>query len=353
MRMRDVARSLGVSTMTVSRALRADSSVAPATRQAVLEAVEALGYVPDQTAASLSSRRSGFIAILVPSLNNPHFSETVLELSRLLDPTGLQLLIGDTNYDRSREEALVRAFLARKPEAVILTSDGHSEATVARLAAAGLPVVEIWDSPAEPIQHVVGFSNRDAMRVLVMQLADAGYRRIAYLGESADEGTRGEARRRGYLDAISGAGLEPPCICRIAPPPATMSHGDEALQAVLDAQSDTDLIVCVSDPLAFGVVNACIRRGIRVPEQMAVAGFGDFELGRISSPSLTTVAVDALELASRIAEVVAGAIKDAEARANRRISVAVPFSTIIRESAPLRQGRVTQNPTTERLISKL
>jgi LacI family transcriptional regulator, gluconate utilization system Gnt-I transcriptional repressor len=292
--------------------------------------------VPDQIAASLSSRRSGFIAILVPSLNNPHFSETVLELSRLLDPTGLQLLIGDTNYDRSREEALVRAFLARKPEAVILTSDGHSETTVSRLAAAGLPVVEMWDSPPEPIQHVVGFSNREAMRALVVQLAASGYRRIAYLGETADEGTRGEARRQGYLDAISAAGLGPARIYRVAPPPATMSHGERALQAVLEAQPDTELIVCVSDPLAFGVVNACIRRGIRVPQDMAVAGFGDFELGRISNPSLTTVAVDASELARRIADLVATAIKDVKADAGLRMSVAVPFHTISRESAPLR-----------------
>jgi LacI family transcriptional regulator, gluconate utilization system Gnt-I transcriptional repressor len=336
MRMRDVARSLGVSTMTVSRALRADASVAPATRQAVLEAVEALGYVPDQTAASLSSRKSGFIAVLVPSLNNPHFSETVLELSRLLDPTGLQLLIGDTNYDRFREEALVRAFLARKPEALVLTSDGHTEGTMRHLAAAGLPVVEMWDSPAQPIQHVVGFSNRDAMRRLVLQLAASGYRRITYLGEHADEGTRGEARRLGYLDAMVEASLGPPRVCSIAPPPATMSQGDAALQAVLDGYPDTELIVCVSDPLAFGVINACIRRGIHVPDQFAVAGFGDFELGRCSSPSLTTVAIDAVEIARQIVDTISSAIGSNGGRSARPITRSVPFQTIIRESAPLR-----------------
>jgi LacI family transcriptional regulator, gluconate utilization system Gnt-I transcriptional repressor len=336
MRMRDVARSLGVSTMTVSRALRADASVAPATRQAVLEAVEALGYVPDQTAASLSSRKSGFIAVLVPSLNNPHFSETVLELSRLLDPTGLQLLIGDTNYDQVREEALVRAFLARKPEAVVLTSDGHTDGTIKRLAAAGLPVVEMWDSPADPIQHVVGFSNRDAMRALVLQLAASGYRRIAYLGETVDEGTRGEARRLGYVDAMAEAALGPPRVFGIAPPPATMSHGDAALQAVLDGYPDAELIVCVSDPLAFGVVNACIRRGMRVPNDMAVAGFGDFELGRCSNPSLTTVAVDAAEIARQIAETISAAVGSRDARSGTAMVASVPFRPIIRGSAPLR-----------------
>ncbi len=81
MRMRDIAKAVGVSTMTVSRALRADASVAPATREAILQAVQQLGYVPDLAAGGLSSRRSRFVAILVPSLNNPHFSETVLGLS--------------------------------------------------------------------------------------------------------------------------------------------------------------------------------------------------------------------------------------------------------------------------------
>jgi LacI family transcriptional regulator, gluconate utilization system Gnt-I transcriptional repressor len=334
MRMRDVARSLGVSTMTVSRALRADSSVAPATREAVLKAVEALGYVPDQIAGSLSSRRSGFVAVLVPSLNNPHFSETVLELSQLFDPLGLQLLIGDTNYDRQREEALVRAFLARKPEALVLTCDGHTEGTTRLLTNAGMPIIEIWDRPTQPIQHVVGFSNREAMRALVASTIAKGYRRITFVGESADEGTRGEARRLGYVDAVAEGGLGPARICSIAPPPAAMIHGDEGLAAVLGAYPDTDLIVCVSDPLAFGILNACHRRGMRVPEDMAVAGFGDFEVGRVSTPTLTTLAVDTAQLARNIADVVAAALGGSLPRQAQPQVRDVAYSVMARDSAP-------------------
>ncbi len=195
MRMRDIAKAVGVSTMTVSRALRADASVAPATREAILQAVHDLGYVPDLAAGGLSSRRSRFVAILVPSLNNPHFSETVLGLSKRLDEAGLQLLIGDTDYRREREEALVHAFLSRKPEAIVLTPDGHTPRTLRLLADAGIPVIEIWEEPEQPVQHVVGFSNRRAMRALVESLAASGYRRMTFVGESDDEGTRGAARR--------------------------------------------------------------------------------------------------------------------------------------------------------------
>ncbi len=263
---------VGVSTMTVSRALRADASVAPATREAVLEAVHRLGYVPDLAARGLSSRRSRFVATLVPSLNNPHFSETVLALSKRLDTVGLQLLIGDTDYRREREEALVRAFLARKPETIILTSDGHTPQTLKLLRNAKVPVVEMWEEPPEPIQHVVGFSNRAAMRTLVTELAHSGYRRITFVGETEDEGTRGAARRVGYVEALAALGLGEPRICGLGRPPAMMSDGEQALSLVLERFPDTDLVVCVSDPLAFGLIAACQRRGMVVPRDLAVAG---------------------------------------------------------------------------------
>jgi LacI family transcriptional regulator, gluconate utilization system Gnt-I transcriptional repressor len=334
MRMRDIARSLGVSTMTVSRALRADASVAPATRKAILEAVDKLGYVPDQIAGSLSSRRSGFVAILVPSLNNPHFSETVLALSKRLDPLGLQLLIGDTDYRRQREEALVRAFLARKPEAMILTSDGHTDETIRLLGRLRTPVIEIWDRPSAPIQHVVGFSNRDAMRDLVRLLIGSGYRRITYLGEADDEGTRGGARRLGFVDAVAEAGLGPPRLCVLGAPPAAMSHGEAALALVQRQHPDSDLVVCVSDPLAFGFICACQRRGVRVPQDIAVAGFGDFEVGRVCKPSLTTLAVDAPTMGEAVADMVAAALTKSAAAERTPRSIVVPYAAALRESAP-------------------
>lgn len=330
MRMRDIANMLGVSTMTVSRALRADAAVAPATRKAVLEAIERLGYVPDQLAGSLSSRRSGFVAVLVPSLNNSHFSETILALATELDDFGLQLLIGDTDYRREREEALVRAFLARKPEAMVLTSDGHTEATIRLLRRARTPVIEIWDLPSEPIQHMVGFSNREAMREMVRKLISIGYRRIAYLGESNDDDTRGAARRRGFVEAILESGLGPPRLSDLGRPPAAMSDGERGLDLVLSEHPDSELVVCVSDPLAFGVMSACHRRGLRVPEDIAVAGFGDFEISRIATPSLTTVVIDAKAMGSTIARLVES-VRGATAP-QKPMTVTVPATPALRES---------------------
>jgi LacI family gluconate utilization system Gnt-I transcriptional repressor len=174
------------------------------------------------------------------------------------------------------------------------------------------------------------------MRTLVATLAAGGYRRIAYVGETGDEGTRGEARRLGYVDAVAAAGLGPPRVCRIARPPATMSDGDAALDAVLARHPDSDLIVCVSDPLAFGIMNACRRRGIKVPDGIAVAGFGDFEVGRVSIPSLTTLSVAPALLAKTVADVVVDALAGDKRDQSRARTRDVPYAVIARDSAPVR-----------------
>ncbi len=330
MRMSDVAKVVGVSAMTVSRALKADASVAPATRTAVLEAIAKLGYVPDQVAGALSSRRSGFVAALIPSLNNPHFSLTAQSLSDRLQDAGLQLLLGYTNYEREREAELVRTMLRRKPEGMILTHDGHAPETRALLTKARIPVVQIWDLPPAPFGHVVGFSNSNAMRDLVLELAAKGYRKIGYLGETDDEGTRGAARRAGYRSAVAELGM-PERITAIGALPATMSDGEKGFAQLMAVWPEVDCIVCVSDPLAFGVIGACRRRGLSVPGDVAVAGFGDFEIGRVSQPAITTVAVDAAEIGRASGEIVVRALESSSLIDNSHVDIGTRVT--MRESA--------------------
>ncbi|MEO0503683.1 MAG: LacI family DNA-binding transcriptional regulator, partial [Pseudomonadota bacterium] len=118
--MRDVARAAGVSRMTVSRALKKDSPVSEDTRQRILKVVRDMNYVPDQMAGSLTTKRSGFVAVLVPSLNNLHFAETVQALTVELEVYCQQMLLVHTDYSAEREEQLVEAMLRRRPEAIVL-----------------------------------------------------------------------------------------------------------------------------------------------------------------------------------------------------------------------------------------
>ncbi|MGH6711625.1 MAG: LacI family DNA-binding transcriptional regulator [Bradyrhizobium sp.] len=290
--MEDVARAVGVSAMTVSRALKHDGVVSPATRRRILEVVKELGYVPDQIAGSLSSKRSGFVAVLAPSLNNRPLAETVHALAQTLEEAGLQILIGYTNYETKREERLLTELLQRRPEAIVVISDGHSPRSRKLMRESGIPIVQLWDWPARPIDNVVGFSNEDVAGGVVRFLAERGYRRLAYLGETDDEGTRGARRRTGFVREIEKLKLGLVRLHDQAPPPISMLEGRAALPQMLKRWPDIDAIVCVSDPCAFGVLMEAQALGLQVPSQLAVVGFGDFEVSRCCTPALTTVAVD-------------------------------------------------------------
>ena len=332
--MADIARLTGVSAMTVSRALRDDGSVAPGTRARIVAAVEDLGYVVDRTATMLARRQTGFVAVLIPSLNNPHFANTVRGLTERVGER-LQLLLGHTDYRVAQEERLLRALLGRRPDAIVLTMDGHSAGARRLLARSGIPVVEIWDLPAEPIAHVVGYSNRAAGRALTEHLIGLGHRRIGYIGEAVDRNTRGAQRRHGHLDALAAAGLEAHRVVQHDAPPIGMEGGAAAFAALMDRWPETEAIACVSDPCAFGAVSACRRRGWAVPDRVSIAGFGDFEVSRASHPRITTVLVDADAIGRRAGDVILDAIDGRLAGSAARIDVG--FEVIPRETTAARR----------------
>jgi LacI family transcriptional regulator, gluconate utilization system Gnt-I transcriptional repressor len=290
--MADVARRAGVSTMTVSRALKNEAQVSSPTREKIFRAVSELGYVLDQAAGSLSSRRTGFIATLIPSINNSNFSDTARGITDELGRTGLQLLLGYTDYSEDNEEKLIEAMLRRRPEGVILTGGVHTLHTRRMLSSAGIPVIETWDLPSEPIDQVVGFSNEEAMRLLITTLAAKGYRKFGYVGGTTTRDSRGEQRRKGFMRALDELGFAPGRIVSWGVPPISIEHGGPAIVSLLERWPDTDVVAFVSDLPAFGALMECKRRNIRVPEQVAIAGFGDYEVGGFSHPRMTTVNVD-------------------------------------------------------------
>ena len=315
--MRDVAKAAGVSTMTVSRALRKDGPISDETRKRILEIVRELNYVPDLTAGSLSSQKTGFVTVLLPSLNNLHFAKTVQALSDTFEAVGLQILLGHTNYCSDKEEELIELMLRRRPEAIVLSYDGHTERTLELLEQASIPVVQIWENPEEPIAHTVGFSNFDAAKRMALALVEKGYRKLAFLGEARDAGTRGAARRAGFISAMEDAGISPHRIVRHEAPPLSISAGARAGEILLEEFPDTDCVFCVSDPAAFGAMSAFLKSGRQVPEDIAVAGFGDFEVSRYATPPISTVSVDPWKLGIAAAELI---LRVLEAGAKGRVA---------------------------------
>lgn len=336
--MADVAVRLGVSKMTVSRALqRTDSrrrASAETLRQNILQACNEMGYVMDHTARTFSSQRSGFVAALIPTLNNSNFSETEHGLAQAVEAAGLQLLLGRTDYLVATEERLVKTMLMRRPEGVVLTGDNHSTATRSLLRAAGIPVVETWDLPKVPIGHTVGFSNADATAALVHYLHAKGYRRIAFMGGTSERDPRGVDRRMGYLRAMQTLSLGAGCVVSAGEPPVSMEQGRAGMVQLMQQWPQADAVVCVSDHCAFGALMECHRQGWAVPGRIGIAGFGDFEVGKASFPRITTVAMDCVGIGLQAGELLLQAI--AAARRGQGLAaqtVLVPYRIEPRESA--------------------
>jgi LacI family transcriptional regulator, gluconate utilization system Gnt-I transcriptional repressor len=302
--MRDVARAAGVSPMTVSRALKEDGTVSPETRDAVRAAADRLGYVYDTTAQTFRAGRSRFVALTLPSINNANFAATHRAISRALAGTDLQLLLGITDYRMEEEERLVRELLARRPEAIVLTGGHHTEATRKLLSAIDIPVLEIWDLPPDPVGHVIGFSNAGAMELVVGHLAATGRRRLAFLGASGDTDQRGADRRRGAIAAARRLGLPEMEQLSAGPAPISMADGARAVTEAGPLLRGIDALVCVSDPVAFGAMMALDRAGFRVPGDIAVTGFGAFEIAAISRPAITTVDVGAEQIGTEAGHLV-------------------------------------------------
>ncbi|MFJ3486758.1 LacI family DNA-binding transcriptional regulator [Pseudomonas sp. NPDC090202] len=306
-RMADVARLAGVSKMTVSRVL-AGRDVSPLTTQRVQAAIDSLGYLPDASAGTLSSGRSEFVVALVPSLVSSNFADTVRGLNDVVRERGLCLLLGDTDYHLDQEALLVRTLLRHRPLGVMLTGSAHLDTTRQMLRQAQVPVVETWDVPDDPLDQSVGFSNAEAAASMVRHLHAKGYRRIAFIGGASPLDHRGQQRQQGYLLALTALGLAPRLI-EHGDSPITMSHGGESVGLLLEQWPDTDAVICVSDLSAFGAIMECHRRGLKVPQDIAVAGFGDFEVSRYCTPTITTIAVDPYQIGRRAGELLLAADK--------------------------------------------
>ena len=303
--MRDVAKAVGMSPMTVSRALREDETVSVKTRQLVRDTANQLGYVYDSTAQAFRTQKSGFVAVTLPSVNNANFAETFRAISNGLGNLGVQILLGSTNYRVEKEEELVGQLLRRNPEALVLTGGHHTNATRDLLHSHGLPVVEMWDLPQDPLRHVVGFSNANAMRAIVDHLVARGRRKLAFVGASEGGDMRGAERRLGVLDAARSHGLPEVTQIDAGPAPVSMRHGSAVITEMGRKVTQFDALVCVSDPVAFGCLTALQRLGLKVPDDLAVTGFGHFEVAQISHPRITTVSVHADRIGQEVATLLA------------------------------------------------
>lgn len=294
----DVAEHAGVSPITASRALNRPEMVNRATREKVLEAVRAIGYVPNLLAGSLASSKSRLVAVLLPTIANSLFVNTIEAIMSRLTEAGYQTLLGPTGYSSDKEEALLEAILGRRPDGIVLTGSLHTAASHARLAAVKVPVVEAWELSETPFDMQVGFSHEKVGEHIAQHFFAKGYRRFSVI--SVDD-PRGRRRCAALLERLATLGIDDVPV-EILPLPATWQVGREGLQRLLKRSPAPQLVVCSSDTLAMGVLAEAASLGLRVPEQLAVLGFGNIDEGQYSHPALSSVSVNAQDMGRQVAE---------------------------------------------------
>ncbi|MGM8850410.1 LacI family DNA-binding transcriptional regulator [Salinicola halophyticus] len=292
-----MARVAGVAPMTVSRALNRPELVSESTRLRVQQAVLETGYVPNRVAGALASSRSRLVALLVPTVAHSLFAEVVQTVMGALSPQGYQVLLGLVGYTPEQEETILETVLSRRPDGIVLTGCRHSPLTRQRLQSAQVPLVEIWDMTDDPLDMLVGFSHESVGRAVAEHLLSRGCRRFGLI--SADD-SRARRRVAGFVSALERAG-EGTYQLREVGTPSSMPWGREKSAELLD-QHSLDAIVCSSDILALGVLAEAQSRGLSVPGELAIMGFGDSSYAAASFPALSTVRIDGAAIGLRAAE---------------------------------------------------
>ncbi len=280
-----VAARAGVSAITVSRVLRLPALVAPATRARVEAAMAELGYVPNLVAGALASARTRSIGVLVPTIANAIFADTVQGLSDRLEPLGFAVVLAQSRYDDAREDRMLAALLSRRPDALIMVGSPATAHGSRLLRGARIPVVETWDLPTDPIDAVAGFDNDAAGAAVARHLAGAGRRRLAFIGGNDPRATR---RWLGFRDAAVEAGLVPPQRL-------VLDRNATAGAAALQRLPGVDAVFAANDAFAIGFLTGLREAGLAQDAggapAVAVIGLGDLEMGRLITPRLSTIRV--------------------------------------------------------------
>jgi LacI family gluconate utilization system Gnt-I transcriptional repressor len=294
----DVAELVGVSPSTVSRAMSSPRRVSKRTRERIEAAVKKIGFVPNLLASGVASNRSNIIAFVVPTISLMMFNESVQLIMTELSQAGYRVLLMYGRRTPAEMDKVMQEVLSLRPDGVLLMGADLSDNARQSLIRRRLPVVEVWDMPDDPVDMVVGFSHKQLGRTIGEYLLRRGYERPLLVWSSG-------ARAVTMQDALSyvfvHGGRAPPVVRHCKFPP-DFTDGREAMRAALAAEKRPDVLVCLSDWAAHGALIEARHHNQRVPQDIAVMGFGDLDFASQLEPSLTSVHINQAQLARATTE---------------------------------------------------
>lgn len=297
----DVARQAGVTSMTISRFLRSPEIVSEATRKKIAETIERLGYVPDAHAARLAGKERPVVSVVVPSLELPYFAGVFRGVADYAEALNAAIMVAETTFDAARQESVIHDALSWRPNCVIYLGNRVSDQSRHIIEASSARFVETWDLNPEPLDISVGISNRAAAADAVGALLAAGYRRVGFAVRRAGHRIEDE-RLEGYREGMRRAGEEPLVyVTRIGG--SGYAAGAVILDDLAASSERPDAVLFAGDMLALGAMFAARRQGIRIPHDLAVVGFGDYDVAEHSAPRLSTVRIPGRAIGFKAVEI--------------------------------------------------
>jgi len=318
--LKDVAALSGVSIISASRVMRGAPNISKEMQDKVEKAAKAIGYQPNKIAGSLRGQTTDLVAVIVPSMSNHVFPNIVDGIDDALKGSPLRLVLGMSNYNLASEEAILRDMLAWNPAGVILSGLDHSDASKEMLDHYPGPVVEVMDTDGEAIDLSVGVSMADAGVLIARHLFKKGYRKIAYVGAWGERPNRSYKRRIAFEAELERLGV-PLAACVIRDEASSLECGAAGLLQLRAQNPDIDAVFFANDDLALGALFYCMSHGIRVPQDLALAGFNGIEMCQSISPRLTTIATPRYEMGQRAAGMIRNCIATGTRSEDREVQL--------------------------------
>ena len=290
-RLKDIAERAGVSVMTVSKALRDEPDVSAATKARLKSLAQEMGYVPDSTAQGLRNRKTRLFGLIIPSLANPIYVRMLLAIQERAYDLGYDVLLGYTLHNPEREETCIHRFLSRRVDGLFVAPVYRIEAesrVYQELLTRKIPTV-ILGHTAPFCSHFANVASDDvgAAFAVTRHLLEAGHKRIAFLaGPPATPWTR--ERFEGYRKALRQAGLDvdEKLIFQAG---ETLEDGANAAMQMINEGSDATALQVVNDLVAAGAAEVLMKQGLKIPDDVSVAGFGNSMLSEHFRVPLTTI----------------------------------------------------------------
>ncbi|PHK94937.1 hypothetical protein CR162_10910 [Pseudoroseomonas rhizosphaerae] len=291
---KDLARGLGMSVATVARAFHPGGAIAPGTRAAVLRRAEEMGYHPNALARGMITRRTGIVGVVVSDLANPFYPAALERLTSRLQRAGYNVMLVVTEPEgaaAASEAAALRLLLSYQPECAIVLATTLSSAASRACREAGTPLLFLNRHPGDPEAAAIVCDNARGGAAMADHLIDGGATRLAFVGGRADASTNAE-RRAGFLARCAERGLPAPCEW---PPEGregafTYAAGQQAARALLGQAAPPRAVLCANDILAIGFQEVARDEfGLRVPRELAIAGFDDIPMAAWPAHDLTTL----------------------------------------------------------------